>query len=98
MRTLLRDLVRQPWRTTLTIAGIAIGIFALVVFGSLAEHFRSIVEESKEYVKGSIRVFQKTNKEGENPGVTDEDLAAVKRIPGVKAIATTITLLFDGYN
>lgn len=98
MRTLLRDLARQPWRTTLTIAGIAIGIFALVVFGSLAEHFRSLVEESKEYVKGTIHLATKTNKDGENPGVTEDDLATAKAIPGVKAIATTIVLLFDGFN
>ncbi|MEZ0230549.1 MAG: ABC transporter permease, partial [Planctomycetota bacterium] len=98
MRTIVRDLGRQPWRTTLTIAGIAIGIFALVVFGSLAEHFRSLVAESKEYVNGSIHLATKTNKEGENPGITDEDKALARTIPGVKAVVSTILLLFDGFN
>jgi len=98
MRTLLRDLARQPWRTCLTIAGIAIGIFALVVFGSLAEHFRALVGDSEEYVKGTIHLATKTNKEGENPGITDDDIAVAKEIPGVKTVVATITLMFDGFN
>ena len=32
----LRDLGRRPVRTTLTILGITIGIWSLVVFGSMA--------------------------------------------------------------
>src|SRR5437016_1158252 len=66
--SMLRDLARQPWRTTLTVSGIAIGIFALVVLGALAEHFRAIVADAKDYVRGTIRLATKTNKDGENPG------------------------------
>ena len=36
MTALLRDLGRRRLRTTLTILGITIGIWALVVFGSMA--------------------------------------------------------------
>lgn len=98
MRTILRDLARQPWRTTLTVAGIAIGIFALVVFGALAEHFRSLVADSKEYVKGTIHLATKTNKAGENPGITEEDVALARAVPGVRAVVPSVTLLLDGYN
>ncbi len=98
VRAILRDLLRQPWRTTLTIAGIAIGIFALLVFGALAEHFRALVEDSKEYVKGTIHLTSKTNKDGENLGITDEDKKVVLAIPGVIACVPTIELLFDGWN
>jgi ABC-type antimicrobial peptide transport system permease subunit len=98
MRTILRDLARQPWRTALTIAGIAIGIFALVVFGALAEHFRALVADSKDYVKATIHLATKTNKDGENPGITDDDIELAKSVPGVQSVVPTITLLLDGFN
>jgi len=43
MRDALRNLRNRPARTCLTIAGIAIGILALVVVGSLAERLQTIV-------------------------------------------------------
>ncbi len=98
MRTILRDLARQPWRTTLTVAGTTIGIFALVVFGALDEHFRILLADSKEYVQGTIHVATKTNQEGENPGITTEDLDAIRSIEGVRGVAPTIELLLDGWD
>ena len=78
--------------------GVAIGIFALVVFGALAEHFRSIVDESKDFVRGTIRLASKTNPQGETPGITAEDLDKVRAVPGVHAVAPSLLLLLDGYN
>ena len=98
MRAIFRDLERQPWRTALTVAGIGIGIFALVVFGALGEHFRQTVEDAKGYVRGTIRIATKTNAKGENPGITGEDVAAIRSTPGVLAVSATITILFDGFN
>ena len=40
----LRNLGRRPVRTTLTILGITIGIWALVVFGSMANKINALVE------------------------------------------------------
>ena len=98
MRALLRNLARQPWRTTLTVLGVAIGIFALVVFGALAEHFRAIVDDSKDFVRGTIRLATKTNPQGVNPGINKEDLETARAVPGVHAIAPSLLLLLDGYN
>lgn len=98
MRALLRDLLRQRWRTALTVLGIAIGIFALVVFGAMAEHFRSLVAESKGYIQGTVRLVTKTNKEGVNPGISAQDRATARAIPGVRDCVPTLTLLLDGYN
>ena len=39
----LRDLASRPARTFFTVAGIAIGILALTVVGSLAERLHTIV-------------------------------------------------------
>jgi putative ABC transport system permease protein len=44
--TALRDLASRPARTVLTVAGIAIGILALTVVGSLAERLHEIVARS----------------------------------------------------
>ena len=40
---LLRQLMRRKLRTTLTILGITIGIWALVVFSSMANKINSLV-------------------------------------------------------
>jgi cell division protein FtsX len=98
MRTILRDLARQPWRTALTVAGTTIGIFALVVFGALDEHFRILLADSKEYVQGTLHIATKTNQEGENPGITTEDLDEIRSIAGVRGVAPTIELLLDGWD
>ncbi|MBI3725309.1 ABC transporter permease, partial [bacterium] len=98
MRAIFRDLARQRWRTLLTIAGMAIGIFALVVLGAMAEHFRSVVADAKGYVRGTVRLVTKTNKKGENPGISPDDIAQARALPGVRDVAPTLTLLFDGYN
>ena len=41
--TLLRDLSRRKLRTTLTIVGITIGIWAFVVFSSMANQINGLV-------------------------------------------------------
>lgn len=94
----IRDLARQPARTALTIAGITIGIFALTVLGAMAEHFRSLVEDAEAYVGGTIRVVTKTNAKGENPGITEEDIARVRAIRGVRGTTPTLALMFDGFD
>jgi putative ABC transport system permease protein len=47
--TLLRNLARRKLRTALTISGITIGIWALVVFGSLATKIDSLVSGAHAY-------------------------------------------------
>ena len=41
---LLRNLVRRKVRTTLTIVGVTVGIWALVVMGSMANKIGALVE------------------------------------------------------
>jgi putative ABC transport system permease protein len=57
MRAILdafRNLRGRPGRTTLTVAGIAIGILALVVVGSLAERLHEIVGRSMAINGGTV--------------------------------------------
>ena len=47
--TLLRDLSRRKLRTTLTIVGITIGIWAFVVFSSMANQINGLVGMGSEW-------------------------------------------------
>jgi putative ABC transport system permease protein len=53
---LLRDLGRRKVRTTLTILGITIGIWALVVFGSMANKIDALVAGGSEFYAGKVTV------------------------------------------
>ncbi len=46
---LVRDLGRRKLRSTLTITGIAIGIMALVVFGSMANKMNALIGGGSKY-------------------------------------------------
>jgi putative ABC transport system permease protein len=58
---LLRQLSRRKLRTTLTILGITIGIWALVVFGSMANKLTSLLAGSSEYFAGKVLVTDASN-------------------------------------
>ncbi len=53
---LLRELSRRKLRTTLTILGITIGIWALVVFSSMANKINALVEGGSQYFADKIIV------------------------------------------
>ena len=54
--TLLRDLGRRRLRTTLTILGITIGIWALVVFGSMANKINALVDGGSTFYADKVTV------------------------------------------
>ena len=100
MRAILdafRNLRGRPSRTSLTVAGIAIGILALVVVGSLAERLHEIVGRSMAVNAGTVFA------------VIDEsvlargDAAEVRRaglelagVPGVAQIVPEVVLPYRG--
>ena len=53
---LLRELSRRKLRTTLTMLGITIGIWALVVFSSMANKINTLVASGSDYYVGKIIV------------------------------------------
>src|SRR6188474_730972 len=53
---LFRELARRKLRTTLTILGITIGIWALVVFSSMANKINALVEGGSQYFAGKVLV------------------------------------------
>ncbi len=93
--SLLRNLARRRLRTALTVTGITIGIWALVVFGSMANKISSIVAIGSDYYAGKIVVTDKSGGlSGDSPMAIAlvEDIAA---IPGVAAAVPGVSTLLD---
>jgi putative ABC transport system permease protein len=93
----LRNVFRHKLRAFLTIFGIAIGVFALVVMGSLAEKVTVLVEGGTEYYEDKVGVAS-----GEGAAALigaaplSVDLAdELAEVDGVAAVATGVSLTLE---
>jgi putative ABC transport system permease protein len=84
---LLRNLARRKLRTSLTIAGITIGIWALVVFSSMANKINALVAGGSEYFAGKILVT-----DASGGGFFGLPIAAdgVERIAGLEGVGVAV--------
>jgi putative ABC transport system permease protein len=94
---LLRQLTRRKLRTTLTILGITIGIWALVVFSSMANKINALVEGGSQYFTGKVLVTDASSigvaigTSPMNRGVADQ----IAELDGVAAAAPEIQMIYD---
>lgn len=89
----LRNLTRRKLRTALTVFGIAIGIFALSVMGSLSEYLNSTVDASIKYSGDIIRVLPRSALAGLSSGAIKQSAGDIlKTIPHVKEVSGGIIL------
>jgi putative ABC transport system permease protein len=84
--TLLRELGRRKLRTTLTVLGITIGIWALVVFSSMANKINSFVASGSDYYVGKVLVSDGSSN-GIGIGLVPVDLALADRIRAMTGVA-----------
>jgi len=84
---LLRNLARRKLRTALTIAGITIGIWALVVFSSMANKINSLVEGGSQYFENKILV---TDASGGGFAALPVEAEEVGRIAGLDGVAAAV--------
>src|SRR6187549_1217650 len=94
---LLRQLSRRKLRTTLTILGITIGIWALVVFSSMANKINSLVAGWSEYFAGKVLVTDASNL-AVGVGLTPMNIDVadqIRDLDGVAAAAPEVQLIFD---
>jgi|GEM_PF-702999 len=75
-------LIRRNARSILTVGGIAIGIFALVALGSLAEYLGSFMDSLGEGTRGKVLVQPKDN----NVPFGRSTAGLIRRIPGVRDV------------
>jgi putative ABC transport system permease protein len=90
---MLRELSRRKLRSSLTILGITIGIWALVVFSAMANQINGLVSMGSEFYADKIVVT-----DGEAFATTPmrlADAAVIAGIDGVAAVQPTVELLWE---
>ncbi|MCZ7402146.1 MAG: ABC transporter permease [Candidatus Methanoperedens sp.] len=90
---IIRSMTQRKMRTGLTIFGIALGIFAVVVMGGMSEHMNLVVDKSLDLMADNIRIEPDGTFGG--IGTLDESkVIQVKRVPGVSdAFGVLVTAL-----
>jgi putative ABC transport system permease protein len=94
---LIRQLARRKLRTTLTVLGITIGVWALVLFGSMANKINGLVSGASATYEGKVAVTDASNSTiglGISPmriSVADE----VDAVEGVVAAVPEIQMIYD---
>lgn len=78
---IFRSLTQRKMRTGLTIFGIALGIFAVVVMGGMSEHLNLMVDNSFKLVGNAIEIGPETSVGLGNLDVSK--IKQIKRVPGV---------------
>jgi putative ABC transport system permease protein len=94
---LLRQFARRKLRTALTILGITIGIWALVVFSSMANKINALVEGGSQYFAGKVLVFDASSLGvaiGTAP-MKREVADQIRELDGVAAAAPQVQLVYD---
>ena len=90
---LLRELSRRKLRTSLTVIGITIGIWALVVFSSMASQMNSLVGMGSDFYADKVVVT-----DGEAFGSSPRSLASTETIAaldGVAAVTPRVEFLWE---
>lgn len=91
---ILRNLFRRGARTGLTVVGIAVGILAFTVMGGMAEKINMIIRGGEAYFESRIAVRSMGGALRLNL-LTNDDIAALAGVPGVKFVETQIMLPMD---
>ena len=80
---IVRNMARRRLRTTLTVLGIVIGIFALTTMGAMAEHFNALLDGGVRYFGSSIQVGASDGQASILPLSKADEL---KQVEGVDAV------------
>jgi putative ABC transport system permease protein len=80
---IIRNLARRKLRSTLTILGIVIGIFALTTMGAMAAHFNALLDGGVKYFGSSIQVGAP---DGQASILPMSKLNEIKQVDGVDAV------------
>lgn len=93
--TLLRNLGRRKVRTSLTILGITIGIWALVVFGSMANKINTLVAGGSEFYAGKVTATAKGGTMGFGSPLEISTADRIARLDGVDVVVPGVTMLMS---
>jgi len=90
MRT-LRNIFRRRMRAFLTISGIAIGVFALVVMGSIAEKLTLLVDGGVDYYQGKVVIVPSADSATSLGMLPIDKQRDIERVHGVRAVSAEIS-------
>jgi putative ABC transport system permease protein len=93
----LRDISRRKVRTALTVLGITIGIWALVVFGSMANKINALVEGGSSYYANKISLSDASGSMGGFSAAPMSIATAdrVRQVAGVDVVEPAVMMLMD---
>lgn len=95
-REVLRNLRRRKLRSFLTLSGIALGAFALMVMGSLAENFNTSISSLEDFLSEQILVRPKGSNVFFSAGHLPASLAAeYEEVDGVGVVVPRVTILVE---
>jgi putative ABC transport system permease protein len=90
---ILRDLARRRLRTSLTVLGVTIGIWALVVFGSMANRINVMVGNGSVFFESGVVAVWGGGGSAPKSSPVDIGLAEqISRIPGVDVVVPSVQL------
>ena len=92
---LFRDLGRRKLRSGLTITGIAVGIMALVVFGSMANKMNALIGGGSKYYANKAVVSVGSMYSGNIQPLSLADVTRISKVDGVGAAMPTLDMLLD---
>jgi putative ABC transport system permease protein len=78
---ILKNITQRKLRTGLTVFGIALGIFAVIVMGGMSEHFNITFDKSISLTADKIRVLPEGGFFGAS--LNESKVREVQRVPGV---------------
>lgn len=95
--SVFRDIFRRKARSILTITGISIGVFALVVLGAVAENMSVLLASSGSYYDNFITVVESKNTNfvgmslGSRP-LAEEIVDEIRAYPGVREVSPQVNI------
>jgi putative ABC transport system permease protein len=99
--SVLRDIFRRRLRSLLTIFGVSVGVFALVVLGAIAEKSDAMLRTTSEYYTDKVTVTEEKaagafgwNLSGDRP-LSRDTIEQLRAYPGVTDVAPEIQLMLD---
>lgn len=93
---ILRNIFRRKLRAFLTIFGIAIGVFSLVVMGGIAEKLTVLVDGGVTYYRGKVIVSPDSGITGLSTSVLSTNLRRdLEKIDGVARASASVSGLVD---
>jgi putative ABC transport system permease protein len=91
----IRDLGRRKLRSTLTITGIAIGIMALVVFGSMANKMNALIDGGSKYYEDKAIVSIGSLYTGNFQPLSIDDVQKIEAVEGVDVATPVVEMMLS---